>query len=216
MPIFHQLTVIFPQVLQVTWTQKIQKQQIKKTQTTINECDSAIKITEPEPETIDLRKSSKLNVPTDTEDGSALRGRNVIFTVPDHPIIKNNWNHCLCSANDISHDHDPCHDLVQHPEYWYEIMIAGSISSIVGGPCRCISFGSYMNLEYLHRPQIVALISLAGYGILLSCVITSYYVWTKFWTYRYPIPFQGLAVTNFMSLLHSAHMGSLSKEMEED
>ena len=77
-------------------------------------------------------------------------------------------------------------------------MIAGSISSIVGGPCRCISFGSYMNLEYLHRPQIVALISLAGYGILLSCVITSYYVWTKFWTYRYPIPFQGLAVTNFM------------------
>ena len=61
----------------------------------------------------------------------------------------------------------PYHDLVQHPEYWFELCFSGTYSGIMGFCFRCITTGSYMNIEYLLLPKNVAKLSLAGCTFIL-------------------------------------------------
>ena len=89
----------------------------------------------------------------------------------------------------------PAHDLVQFPEYWYEILFHGSLTAISGYCLNCCFSGYFMNLRYTFKISNVLIICLIGIGLCLFALVLSYVCWTKVFAYQYPIPFLGLALT---------------------
>ena len=89
----------------------------------------------------------------------------------------------------------PYHDLVQYPKYWYELLLPGTYSGLMGFSYRCITSGSYMNIEHLLRPRNVGILSASGCMFILAVLLVSYIVWTLLFEFQYPIPFLGTVAT---------------------
>ena len=96
----------------------------------------------------------------------------------------------------------PYNDLVQYPEYWYELLLPGPYGVAVGYAFRCILTGSYMNIGYLLLPRRVALMSFVGLAYMFVLILTTYFIWTPILAYRYPIPFLGFSATYFSTFFN--------------
>ena len=93
----------------------------------------------------------------------------------------------------------PAHDLVRHPEYWYEILFHGTYFAI---PCYWFCTycaGTYLNLAYLYHSKHLVIVSSVATAVLFLTTIPSYYIWTEVLVYKYPIPFSGLVTCTMIN-----------------
>ena len=90
----------------------------------------------------------------------------------------------------------PYRDLIQYPEYWWELLIPGSYASSIGFAFRCMFSGSYLNNDHLLRFKNMALVCLAGSVFMLFLLLTTYCIWTPILSYNYPIPFLGITTVS--------------------
>ena len=58
----------------------------------------------------------------------------------------------------------PAHDLIQFPEYWFEILFHGFYFNILAFLILCIQIGSFLNLRYVTRKQNIIRVLLIGVG----------------------------------------------------
>ena len=97
--------------------------------------------------------------------------------------------------NSISLTLIPYHNLVQSPEYWYEILLPALHMGGLISVYRCIVIGSYMNMEDLLVTRNLTLMSFAGIATQMVLVLASYFLWTSILDKQYPIPFLGFLLT---------------------
>ena len=93
-------------------------------------------------------------------------------------------------------------DVIEFPEFWYEILIPGPIVLAFSSVYVCIRLGSFMNIEYLFLAKMVATMFFIGFTTLFFLVVPGYYLWTSILKYQYPIPFLGF-VAIYFSLTYS-------------
>ena len=91
----------------------------------------------------------------------------------------------------------PQHNVIEHPEYWYESIITPA----TGFPAAAAGYIAYnyfycLNMSVEKPWRMILSIFLAGMltSALLNCI--SYAVWSKYLLYPYPMPFQGYLVGN--------------------
>ena len=87
----------------------------------------------------------------------------------------------------------PLHDLVQYPEYWYEICFAGTYALSLIAIHLIIVFGSYMNISDLLLPRAIGSMFFSGSVYSICLLLITYFIWTHFNNYQYPMPFTGFA-----------------------
>ena len=85
----------------------------------------------------------------------------------------------------------PLHDMVEAPQFWYEILFTATFSMAVINANLAIFFGSLMNNEFFFRPQTIRNICISGSVFTIFFLLTSYLIWTHSLNYRYPIPLLG-------------------------
>ena len=91
----------------------------------------------------------------------------------------------------------PQHNVINNPEYWYESMITLAI----GFPAAASGYIAYnyfycLNMSVKEPWKII--ISIFIVGMLTSVILSStcYLVWSRYFLFPYPIPFQGYLVGN--------------------
>ena len=97
----------------------------------------------------------------------------------------------------------PAHDLVTNPEYWYEILFHGSYMMTLYFLEKSLEAGYFLNLDSLKLPQSLILICGAGIISRLCFLILTYYLWTEFFGYQYPIPLLGISTNGPWKLFHT-------------
>ena len=96
----------------------------------------------------------------------------------------------------------PAHDLLQNPEYWYEHIFHGILSTTSGWILQCFRASYFLNITKIRKIRNVLFMCLIGDGSMIAFIIGSYYVWTKLWNYTYPVPFLGLIATYSFRILY--------------
>ena len=96
----------------------------------------------------------------------------------------------------------PAHDLLQNPEYWYEHIFHGILSTTSGWILQCFRASYFLNITNIRKIRNVFFMCLIGDGSMITFIIGSYYVWTKLWNYTYPVPFLGLIATYSFRVLY--------------
>ena len=89
----------------------------------------------------------------------------------------------------------PATDLIKYPEKWYEILYHGSYQPVWMSVFCCYQASSYLNIQYFQSKKFVASIGAILFVIFLTILVTLYFVWTQVFSYSYPIPFQGMALS---------------------
>ena len=89
----------------------------------------------------------------------------------------------------------PYHNLLLEPRYWYQILLPGTLAMIMIVGYVWLQAGMYMNIDLLSLPNSYIRICLFGTIFAILYLITTYYVWTRFFVYEYPIPFLGFIGT---------------------
>ena len=89
----------------------------------------------------------------------------------------------------------PYHNLLLYPRYWYQILLPGTLAMAMILGYVWLQAGMYMNMNLLSLPNSYIRISLFGTIFAILYLITTYYVWTRFFAYEYPIPFLGFIGT---------------------
>ena len=97
----------------------------------------------------------------------------------------------------------PAHDLVTNPEYWYEILFHGSYMMTSYFLEKSLEAGYFLNLDSVKLPQSLILICGAGIISRLCFLILTYYLWTEFFGYKYPIPLLGISTNGPWKLFHT-------------
>ena len=85
----------------------------------------------------------------------------------------------------------PAHDLVQHPEYWYEIIFHGMICHTLISIGFCHPAGWFMNISQMRETRSLALVCMFSQLAGTAWIILSYFIWTHLLLFEYPIPFLG-------------------------
>ena len=78
--------------------------------------------------------------------------------------------------------------MVRLPEFWYEHLFVGAYTFAIVFVWRATLSGAYMNCDELLLPRNMGLMALSGITYILLFLVTSYYVWTSIFAYKYPIP----------------------------
>ena len=93
----------------------------------------------------------------------------------------------------------PVHDLVKHPEYWYEIFYHATLTTF--GTCclNCCLTGYFLNIDYTLKLKNIANITFIAILLVNLIVLASYYTWTAALEYQYPIPFLGIGLFCLMT-----------------
>ena len=86
----------------------------------------------------------------------------------------------------------PAHDLVKHPDFWYEILFHGSYFVIILYLTFTYQLNSYLNVTYFYHARPLIILCLVGQMTIVLFTIFSYFIWTRTLSYQYPIPFCGL------------------------
>ena len=98
----------------------------------------------------------------------------------------------------------PYHDLLQSPEYWYELLLPATFWGALEAVNRCTQLGTFMNMEILLRPRNMALMALAGCVCMLLLVSSTHFIWTSIFLFRYPIPLLGFMFGIFSNIYNYA------------
>ena len=85
----------------------------------------------------------------------------------------------------------PAHDLVQNPEYWYEILFHGSLLHTIISIGFCLPASWFMNISLMRAPRTLAKVAIFSNLIVTTWIIITYCVWTYVFQFVYPIPFLG-------------------------
>ena len=92
----------------------------------------------------------------------------------------------------------PANDIVQYPEYWYEILLHGFTGPMIWGIAfTCVQAGTLLNIKFIYSPKNFCIIYLAANAVSCAILVCSYHLWTKFFNYQYPIPFLGFLLAFF-------------------
>ena len=87
----------------------------------------------------------------------------------------------------------PAHDLVKHPEFWYESVFHGTYTVVIHYGHVCCICGYLMNIRYTWKRRNILIICFIGSMVFHIFVhVASYILWTKVLVYQYPIPFFGV------------------------
>ena len=94
----------------------------------------------------------------------------------------------------------PAHDLITHPEMWYEILFHGTYFAIINNLFWTYLAGSLMNLNHFYRVRSLVITSMVGVITIILSTISTYYFWTHVLLYQYPIPFNGQVTVSVVLL----------------
>ena len=96
----------------------------------------------------------------------------------------------------------PAHDLVRHPEYWYEILFHNAYFVIAANLLWNCFVSSFLNTGLICHSRPITIMIFVGITTSISFTIFAYYIWTELLNYQYPIPFWGILFT-FAAILFS-------------
>ena len=96
----------------------------------------------------------------------------------------------------------PAHDLVRHPEYWYEILFHNAYFVIAANLLWNCFVSSFLNTGYICQARPQAIMIFFGIATSIAFTIVAYYIWTELLNYQYPIPFWGI-LFSFAAILFS-------------
>ena len=96
----------------------------------------------------------------------------------------------------------PAHDLLEFPEYWYELIFHGLWTTTSGWVLQCFRASYFLNITYIRKFRNVFVMCLVGDGTMVFFVIGTHYLWTSFCGYTYPIPLLGIIATYFFRVLY--------------
>ena len=85
----------------------------------------------------------------------------------------------------------PAHDLVQHPEYWYEIIFHAMIGHTLISIGFCYPASWLMNISQMRKPRTLAAVCIFSHLAGTGWILLSYFVWTHILLFEYPVPFCG-------------------------
>ena len=85
----------------------------------------------------------------------------------------------------------PAHDVVQNPQYWYEILYHGTIGHISISIGFCVPASWFMNISQMRKPRTLAIVCLISNVVGNTWVLLNYIVWTHILHFEYPVPFLG-------------------------
>lgn len=86
----------------------------------------------------------------------------------------------------------PLHDVVQSPEYWYEVLLIVAVAGSLGFIMRTYEVSYYLNMETLRKTKNISVMFLLGLAMNVAGVIVAFYLWTEIYGLVFPIPFLGL------------------------
>ena len=86
----------------------------------------------------------------------------------------------------------PAHNLIQNPDYWYEILLHAVYICLWFVPMMCIQAASFLSSKYILFKENVLFIGAVILAMIVSGLLTSYNIWTKIINYQFPIPFLGV------------------------
>ena len=89
----------------------------------------------------------------------------------------------------------PAHDLLQYPEFWYELLFHQGWACVWTYCFRLLECASYLNFPYIQLRNNVMSICLSGVFVGTVLVIAAYHIWTHTFKYIFPIPWFGFAFT---------------------
>lgn len=98
----------------------------------------------------------------------------------------------------------PAHDLIQYPEYWYEILFHGLLQNTALYSYMSVLAASLFNLRYIIQQKNVFSILFIGNITCLLLLVFSYFYWTNISGYHFPIPHLGFTLTTIM--VFSSHV----------
>ena len=90
----------------------------------------------------------------------------------------------------------PAHDLIQQPEFWYELIFHIGVIQ-----CNCtlwLSFtaGSFMNTLETQRTRNIMVFGLIGNMVTSFLIVCGYIIWSVLLSYNYPIPWGFFVIVN--------------------
>ena len=92
----------------------------------------------------------------------------------------------------------PVHSLLNHPEFWYEMIIPGVPWSILNGLYFSFVASSYMNLNHIKQIRYIIFLCLLGCIITIVIIVSAHTLWSYGLGYQIPLPFTGYAVAYFV------------------
>ena len=94
-------------------------------------------------------------------------------------------------------DFIPLHNVIQHPEYWYELLLIGTFNASVGAVSLCITCSYLLNIRFIRNWKNIAFVVGCGILAMIFIVLFTYVLWTLILGYQYPIPFLGIIISYF-------------------
>ena len=85
----------------------------------------------------------------------------------------------------------PAHDIIQFPEYWYELFFHSSLSETLGNITFCLLSGYILNLHHILRPRKILIMCSVGNLMQVLYLVVVYVTWTMISGYQYPMPLMG-------------------------
>ena len=143
------------------------------------------------------------------EDNAHLRNQTLKAILTNAPV-EVSWTKtifCTCIiiilsfSTTVPYSLIPTHDLVQQPEFWYEIIFHGTIINTFNSVYFCVLAGYFGNMSHIRKLKYVSIMCVKVLVIHNSFLIFNYYIWTHVLGYQFPIPFQGHGITYLCSLV---------------
>ena len=91
----------------------------------------------------------------------------------------------------------PAHDVVQFPEYWYELLFQGPSGLMIWTVLNIciIRPGLLLNVDCVFGWKNVFFVLLVSFLHQEFMIVSSYYLWTRIFGYKWPIPFFGFIMS---------------------
>ena len=84
----------------------------------------------------------------------------------------------------------PMHNVLQHPDYWYEIILHGFILCTYNIFYFSILAAFWMNTAHPLKEKFLGMMCLIGNVEFILFLSITYWIWTQMFHFNYPIPHQ--------------------------
>ena len=96
----------------------------------------------------------------------------------------------------------PAHDIIQSPEYWYEVIFHSTHSTWIGWGFRSLEVDKYLNIQFFQQKRNMLSIILLGITSGIIIFLITHYIWTGIHGFQYPIPFLGMIFVYPLNILY--------------
>ena len=86
----------------------------------------------------------------------------------------------------------PAHDIIQFPEYWYELFFHSAMSETLGNITFCLLVGYLLNIQHILRVSKILIMCVVGNVVQFLFLMAVYLIWDKLCGYQFPMPLMGL------------------------